>query len=252
MSLPRNALTSEFVHVTARGIGRRMIFEDDADRRRFLHTLRRKLEGAPAAVLAWCLMGNHIHLLIKAGHQELSTLMQRTCISYAQSFNGRHGHVGKVFQNRFSTTPITTEEHLIDAIRYIHFNALDAGFAHPRDYPWSSYRELAGEGSCWEGAGLCSGKLTLSLFGSKDAFIRSHEAKRETIGTAWITHRPRMDDVEAANIARRQCGENFPDKLASMEKRERDRELRMLKELGLSIRQIERLTGIGRGIIAKA
>lgn len=252
MSIPRNTLSSDFVHVTARGIGRRTIFEDVIDKRRFLDTLRIKLKDSNAAVLAWCLMGNHIHLLIRSYQKELSMLMQRTCISYAQFFNGRHGHVGKVFQNRFSSTPITTDEHLIDAIRYIHFNALDLGLSHPHDYRWSSYCEIAGENSPWEGEGLCERELTLSLFGSREAFIHSHEAARETVGMEWIIHKPRMSDDEAVGIAERLYGKNFSDKLASMEKDRRNIELRKLKEFGLSIRQIERLTGIGRGIIAKA
>lgn len=252
MSLPRNMLSSEFVHVTTRGIGRRMVFEDDIDKRKFLDTLHRKLDDSDAVVLAWCLMVNHIHLLFRAQHEELSTLMQRTLISYAQFFNGRHGHVGKVFQNRFSSTSINTEAHLIDAVRYVHFNALDAGLPQPRDYPWSSYREIACEGNTWEGEGLCDKRFVLSLFGSREAFIQSHDAKRETVGMEWLAYKPRLDDREASSIAERLYGKNYSEELASMEKAIRDKELRKLKKHGLSIRQIERLTGIGRGIIAKA
>ena len=83
-------------------------------------------------------------------------------------------------------------------------------------------------------------------------FIRSHEVKRETMGTAWATHRPRMDDGEAASIATWQCGEDLPGKLVSMENYDRNHEFLMLKELGLSPRQVKHLTGIGRGIAVKA
>ncbi len=140
---------------------------------------------------------------------------------------------------------------MIDAVRYIHFNALDAGLSHPRKYPWSSYREIAHEGTSWEGEGLCDEELTLSLFGSREAFIQAHEAKRETVGMEWMAHKPRLDDREASVIVERLYGKNYSEELASMEKAFRDKELRKLKGLGLSIRQIERLTGIGRGIIAK-
>lgn len=178
-------------------------------------------------------------------------LMQRTCISYAQFFNRHHGHVGKVFQNRFSATPITTDEHLIDAIRYIHFNARDLGLSHPREYQWSSYRGLSGESIPWGGKGLCEREFTLSLFGLRESFIHSHETARETIGMKWVIYKPRMNDDDTS-IAERLYGKNLSDKLISMKKDRRNNELQKLKKFRLSIWQIERLTGIGRGIIAKA
>ncbi|WP_418743026.1 transposase, partial [Enorma massiliensis] len=118
----RATLPSDFIHVTTRGLGRRIIFEDDLDKERFLSILSTKLTDSESRVYAWCLMDNHIHLLLRANSADLSKSMQRIGVSYAQYFNGRHGHVGKVFQNRFNAHPIMGETHLLATIRYIHRN----------------------------------------------------------------------------------------------------------------------------------
>ena len=212
------------------------------------------LEKKPSdvSVVAWCLMDNHMHLLLHADWQTTSRLMQRTLTSYAQRYNGRHGHVGKVFQGRYASTAIEADSHLLAAIRYIHRNAFDAGASCLENYQWSSYRQIAGI-TPFESPSLCDESVALELFGSQQEFVRFHEDTTETDDFCDISgYRPRLDDSEAQSIACRQFGENFADKIASMSKQRRNESLAMLKLLGLSVRQIERLTGIGRNIIARA
>ena len=253
MRQPRRDLSSEFVHITQRGLGRRIIFEEDADRRRYLAMLKNKAEDCGVSILAWTLMENHVHLLVKAPSAALSRMMQRVGAGYAQYFNGRHGHVGKVFQNRFSSEAIETDDHLLAAIRYIHRNAETAGVASASVYPWSSYCEIAGKSVDLEGEGLCDVAAVCEIFGGVDEFKRFHAMADEQDGFAWIDgYRPRMSDDEAREIAQRCCGTTFADRIVSMPKVDRDKALRLLKDHGLSIRQIERLTGVGRGPISRA
>lgn len=238
--------------MTQRGLGRRIIFEDDDDRRAFLEILRAKAEPEDVDILAWCLMDNHVHMIVRCDVRTLSKLMQRLSISYAQRFNGRHGHVGKVFQNRFRSQPIKSNEHLLSAIRYIHLNSRDAGFSSPDRYAWSSYRECVGCEDV-EGAGICDVAQVLAIFDGADAFMRFHEEPDVIDGVSDF--RPlgfRISDSEAKEIAVRQLGSGFADQLLVMSLDERNKALRLLKDLGLSVRQIERITGIGRGIIARA
>ena len=249
----RSELPPGYIHVTQRGLGRRLIFEDDHDKRRYLAMLRDKLEHSGVSVLVWTLMPNHVHLLVRAQPAELSKLMQRLGTSYAQYFNGRHGHVGKVFQNRFSSEPVETEAHMLVAIRYIHRNAEVARIATMRDYPWSSYREILGKRVALEGEGICDASKALEFFGSMEEFSRFHAMENEVDGFARVDgYRPRLSDSDAYAIVSRHYGKGFADSLPRMPKEERDEALRTLKILGLSIRQIERLTGIGRGPITKA
>lgn len=197
-------------------------------------------------------MDNHMHLLFRGDWQLISKLMHRTQTSYAQRFNGRHGHVGKVFQGRFSSTPIKAESHLLAAIRYIHRNALDMGVTQLEDHPWSSYRQIAGL-TPFEGSGICDESIALELFGNRESFTSFHKDETETDDLCIpYGKRPRLDDDEARMIAIRQFGSSFASRLPAMPKPQRDKALRTLKALGLSVRQIERLTGIGRNIIERA
>lgn len=106
--MPRQARresNSGIYHVTARGAGRRRLFEDDKDRLRFVERLHTLPEKDGVRLLAWCLMDNHAHLLAQASVASLSYGLHRLATSYAHYFNGRHGHVGPVFQAAVSTAP---------------------------------------------------------------------------------------------------------------------------------------------------
>lgn len=119
-------------------------------------------------------------------------------------------------------------------------------------YDWSSYRAILGIEHA-RGAEMTDSKTVLELFGGKNAFIRFHNEESEADGFERIDgYRRRIDDVEAAEIAIGMFGSAFSDRICSMPKAKRDDALARLKFAGLSIRQIERLTGIGRGIITRA
>lgn len=249
----RADLNSEFVHLTQRGLGRSIIFEDDADYLRYLRTLKTKTCSANVAILAWCLMPNHVHLFVQASHDDITKMMQCTGVSYAQYFNGRHGHVGKVFQNRFNAQAVSDEAHAFATIRYIHRNPDDIDGEDAFSYRWSSYRELVGNPWSDQTQGLCDKDLVLGIFGGLREFVKFHKQANVRDEFCRIDgYRQRIDDNEARMIATRRLGENFADRLKSIERSQRDSEIALLKDLGLSVRQIERLTGIGRGIIARA
>ena len=165
-------------------------------------------------------MDNHAHLLLRAERADLSKLMQRTEISYAQYFNGRHGHVGKVFQNRFNAQPITSESHLLAAIRYIHRNPLDIE-EDVDQYAWSSYQEIV-EGK----GGITDSAAVLELFAGIDGFLSFHNNANEEDGFERIDgYRRRLDDAEAIDIALKAFGQSFADRITSMPKAERDKAL---------------------------
>lgn len=246
----RSDISSDFVHITQRGLGRQIIFADSTDKRCFLELLKAK-RPEDLDIVAWCLMDNHFHLLVQGDTKDITKFMHRIQTSYAQRFNGRHGHVGKVFQSRFSSTPIKTNEHILSCIRYIHRNAYDAGALNLQDYPWSSYRTIIGVAP-FEDEGICARAIATELFGGVKSLIAFHNDEAVLDSYSNIIRRRRLDDVEAMEIACRQYGNNYSDRIALMPKSERDKALANLKRLGLSIRQIERLTGVGRNIIARA
>ena len=248
----REVSEGDVYHVFARGIGRQLIFEDDMDRKRFLKTMGELLHDCNGRLLAWVLMGNHFHLLLGMPLDDLSDFMRDLLRTYAQYFNKRHGREGHLFQGRFGSQPITSDEQLMACVRYIHRNPFEGGICKTLDYKWSSYRGYL------QGAAVTSTDFMLELFDGTSSFVEFHKA--------WDDNRFEFNDVdepacgEAKGLTDSQANEtavsllgaNWREKLPGLSKTERNAQLRQLKENGLSVRQIERFTGLGRNIIQRA
>jgi REP element-mobilizing transposase RayT len=170
---PRVNVEDGIYQVYARGNGKARLYLDDADRRIYLRILGRTVVQKRWRCLAFCLMNNHVHLLLETPDANLSAGMQRMHGRYAQTFNGRHGRVGHVFQGRFGAIGVRSDEQLIAAAAYIARNPVDAGLCdHPAAWPWSSFGAvLEGTGPAW----LDAPRL-LSWFSDDDAAARRHYA----------------------------------------------------------------------------
>ena len=132
---------SGYYHVMLRGTGKRRLFEDDLDRRAFLRFASTATERYGVTVIAWCLMDNHVHLILLDQTHGLSGAMASLCTSYAKYVNERTGSVGHVFENRFKSKPIEDDSYLLVAVRYVHCNPAKAGICDAANYQWSSYHE---------------------------------------------------------------------------------------------------------------
>jgi putative transposase len=132
-------------HVTSRGDRRESIFADDEDRRSLLAVVEEGLERFDAMMLAYCLMGNHYHFVVRTGCANLSLLMRHINGVYSQRFNRRHGLVGHLLQGRFKAVLVDRDAYLLEVCRYVELNPLRAGLADdPAAWPWSSYRAHMG------------------------------------------------------------------------------------------------------------
>lgn len=141
--------TEGALHVTARGVRRDPIYADDADRRMFIAFLAQSVYRFRWTCLAYCLMTNHFHVVLSLSAPNLAKGMHRLNGLYARRFNERHGHVGHVFEARYASTLIESEEHFLDAIRYVVLNPVTAGLCNdPADWEWSSFRATAGIERC--------------------------------------------------------------------------------------------------------
>jgi REP element-mobilizing transposase RayT len=133
-------------HVTSRGDRREAIFLDDDDRRAFLDLLAQSLLRFDAAVLAYCLMGNHYHLVLVTRAANLSALMRHLNGVYTQRFNRRHDKTGHVFQGRFKAILVDRDAYLLQVCRYVELNPVRAGLVPAAGaWPWSSHRANAGQ-----------------------------------------------------------------------------------------------------------
>lgn len=132
-------------HVTSRGDRREPIYRDDADRERHLAVLDEALARFDADVLAYCLMGNHFHLVVQTHSGQLSRLMRHLNGVYTQAFNRRHGLVGHLFQGRFKAVLVDRDDYLVALCRYVERNPVAAGLvSRPEDWRWSSCRAHLG------------------------------------------------------------------------------------------------------------
>lgn len=135
-------------HVLVRGIERQHIFRDDDDREDFLARLKRQALDSGTAWLAWALMSNHAHLLVRTGSRPLSEVMRRLNTGYACGFNLRHQRRGYLFQNRFRSIVVDDDAYLRVLLRYIHLNPLRAGLVLSLEelarYPWTGHAGLMG------------------------------------------------------------------------------------------------------------
>ena len=231
-------------HAVMRGIGKQILFEEDEDYRRFQYTLERYLREENAEVYAYCLMENHVHLLlhVDAG---LDRLMKRIGTSYAYYFNEKYCRSGHLFQDRFNSEPVENEPYLLAVVRYIHNNPQKAGICRREDYPWSSWRAYTGKPD------FTSTGFVLGLTGGYEGFLSLSESNEE-IECLEISDRRRIPDKDALQLIRAELNVQSGTELQNMSREARDEALRRLKEEGLSVRQIERLTGINRGVVLKA
>lgn len=240
----RKVAESGFYHVMMRGSGRQILFEDDGDMSKFLSILSEMLDRSGVVLIAWCLMTNHVHLLVSDEGRRLSEALHDLTSAYAGYFNRKTGHVGAVFGGRFKSVPIESEAQLVAAARYIHDNPEKAGICSADEYEWSSFGEYAGKP--W----ICDVSVIAGVLGGVESLL----ASGDTLKGAPYHFRTgrRVPDEELLDVARATLHPRDPSEVKGLEASSRHEALRRLSEAGLSQRQIERVTGVGRYSIQRA
>ena len=252
--MPRKARQksdSGIYHIIMRGINRQVIFNEDEDCHRFLQTLKFYKEISGFKLYAYCIMSNHIHLLLEVGPEPLEQIMRRICGKFVYWYNLKYDRVGYLFQDRFKSEPVENDASFLTVLRYIHQNPLKAGIVESlKQYPWSSYTSYIHRNQ------LVDVEFALNMFaGNKtraiDSFIRFN--KQITNEKCLdVNEKKRLTDQEALGIINRICKINSVDDWQKVDRSSRDSYLGSLKQEGLSVRQISRLTGFNRGIVLKA
>jgi putative transposase len=127
-------------HVLNRGNARSEVFHKPADYAAFLQAIGESSVRLPMGLLAYCLMPNHFHLVVRPfGDGDLSRWMQWLMTTHVRRYLKHYGHTGHVWQGRFKAFPTQTDDHLITVVRYVERNPLRAGLvSRAEDWPWSS------------------------------------------------------------------------------------------------------------------
>lgn len=240
-----------FYHVCARGAGGQLIFESDSDRWEFLELMRDCCREAGVTVVAWCLMGNHVHLVLADYEDRMSAAMHRLLLTYARRFNKRTGRSGQLFQNRFDRRSLDTDRQLMAAIRFVHAHPQEAGISLIERYPWSSFAEYLRAYDSDVTKSFSDPSTVLELFGSAEGFIAYSLETPD--GSDPVIHY--MDETEwerhafADKIAKR-LGVPL-NELKTVTPSRRDGIIFALHDGGYTVREIERYTGISKSTVSR-
>nr|WP_312579869.1 transposase [Sedimentibacter sp.] len=179
-------------HIMTSGINKEQIFKKEKHKKRILEIIKILKEDVQYDVIAYCIMDNHIHLLIKAEENELRTLMKKLNVKYAMYYNSAEKRNGHVFQDRFRSEAVEDDKYMLGAIRYIHNNPVKVGIVKSvLEYQWSSAKDYVNKNSniirCKylnEVMGLFKDKVEFIAFhdiNDADIFIDTKEEEDENI-----------------------------------------------------------------------
>lgn len=225
-----------------RGVNGDDIFLDDGDHEYFLKALRLSVEASGASVLAYCLMTNHVHLVLRTGAESIGQTMKRLGVRYAGWFNRKYARRGHLFQDRFLSVPVNDDTYFVQAIRYVWANPVKAGLvASPMEYRWNS---------CAPGrpSGLVADKELTALLPSLarvdlatpliDSFARPAASRGG--------RPPRHSTSEVARMLTACCGARSAVEFTALDVSSKRRAVSQLRTRSVAYRLIAEVTGLSR------
>lgn len=243
-------------HIMMRGINREPIFHDDEDCRHFLSLLIHTRLPDAFDLYAYCLMVNHVHLLICERSDDISRTMKRINSRYVSWHNAKYDRIGPLFQDRFKSLNVEGDRYLLTVLRYIHLNPVKANLVEsPEDYAWSSCRNLYT--ATEEPSDLLNLRFILKLF--DESFpVAIERLKHFTLQP----HTDKISDFEDfAKISDAQLRQDILTLLGgqplsgikTLDKKDRDALLQKIKTIeGATHRQIARVLALAPSVIFKA
>lgn len=244
----RERSTIGYYHLILRGNGKMILFEEDEDDKFFIGKMDEYVETEDVRLCAYCLMDNHVHMLVYDPDFHTPKMVQKLACSYARYYNDleRNREPGHVFQGPYLSQAVNDEQYLTNVFRYILNNPKKAGVKPTEEYPWSSYDMFF-----WKNT-----SLYLDYFREK---FPTDKAYREYIGTPNhdvfmedVPQKEKHDDKWAMDVIRRKLGVKSGTEVKGWDREHRNDALRRLKATELSIRRISRLTGVSYGAVHRA
>ena len=246
-------------HIMMRGVNHQIIFEHPRDYTKFLELLSQMVHPTDelnhplppnCSIYAYCLMPNHVHILLREGHEELSSVVKRISAAYALYYNKKYERVGHLFQDRFKSENVNDESYFFTLIRYIHQNPVAAGISEDvAGYPWSSWLEYEDKSRL----PICKTLPVLRRMPIAELRELVNEPLSKTVRVLdYDKSNCFATDDEVRDYLTERYGLRMPTDIQLLSRDRRNEILHDIKEFGASIRQLERLTGIGFSIIRRA
>ena len=234
-------------HVMMRGINRQQIFYDNEDYESFLDRLKIYKGISHYQIYGYCLMGNHIHILIRETDESLETIIRRIGSSYVYWYNMKYQRTGHLFQDRYSSETVEDDQYFLTVLRYILHNPVKAGTCKsPLEYPYSSAGEYLGQEH-----GITDTDFAIQMAGREELLSFFNQDNEDQCLEISERKKPGVTDSRALELICKAFGEDYrqgadvgnqdclllvPDLIAE----------------GISIRQLSRLSGISKFRIEKA
>lgn len=241
-----SAQASGIYHVMLRGIDRQQIFEDTQDYLFFLQIVQECREQCGFKLYAYCLMGNHVHMLIKVQADGVETIFKRIAGRYVYWYNIKYQRVGHLFQDRFKSEPVEDDAYFLIVLRYIHQNPVKAKLcSKPGDYRYSSYADYLADGAAVDT------DFALQMLPREEFVQFNNEANTDTCLEITKPGRRAVTDEQARGIIWKISHCQTITEFQSLDEAKKRRCIRKVHEKGVSIRQLSRLTGISKGMVEK-
>jgi len=248
---PRVLSQTGLYHVMFRGINKMNIFEDDEDFKKMHNIIKELKEAEKFAVYAYCFMTNHVHLFIKEPELgSIKTIMHKMLTRYVVWFNRKYKRSGSLVGNRYKSEAIEDEEYYFALVRYINQNPVRAGIvAEPLNYRWSSYRDYVyGQNA------ITDIDFTLDMLSEERSnALKMFEELHQTAETLEfvVNDSKKLTPLQIKRKIIKLVGISA-EEIGSMPREDRNNALVTLRKAGLTIGELERTTGISRGIITNA
>lgn len=244
--MPRRARQlseSGIYHLMLRGINRQAIFLDEEDHLRFLHDLDATRRLSDCRVLAYCLMTNHVHLVLRTGAETIGQVVKRLGVRYAWWYNLKYERVGHVFQDRFRSRPVDDDGYLMTLLRYVWNNPVQAGMVkRPDQYRWSSL----------SGNAVIDRDELLSVIDEATLAQLAAVPDLEVLDPDPLPPRPALlTDAAVAGMLAQLCQQHSGNSVSQLPRSTRQYVVSQLLRRGASFRQLARLTSLSRGAVER-
>ena len=253
--MPRKARTNKqygIYHIMLRGNNKKQIFYDDNDFQYFKSLLYKYKIKCGFKLYAYCLMGNHVHLLLNAIEKPLSTIFRCIGSSFVYWYNAKYDRVGHLFQDRYRSEPIDDITQFFTVLRYILQNPVKAGICNsPTEYFFSSGREYI-----LDNGGITDVDFALGLSRKEDLVHFLLQANNDQCldipESSDEQGRKRCTDDEAKKLILKEFGTFSPSVGDPEERKFLYSSIKKMISSGISIRQLSRLTGISKKTVERA
>ena len=244
--MPRNARQQSktgIYHVMLRGINKQNIFEDEEDKEKFLSVLKDCKAISEYKIFAYCLMNNHIHILLQTVNENLGQIFKRIGARYVYWYNWKYQRTGHLFQDRYKSEPVEDDSYFITVIKYIHQNPVLAGIVKQEaEYKYSSYCDYIKSNT----RDLIEKDYVFGIIDKKE-FIKIHAEKAVDHLKIAQTYK-RITDEEAKSIITKIIKNKNWHMVTITEK---TKYIQQINAKGVSVRQMSRLTGLSKGVIER-